>query len=185
MLPPGSIKLEAVWIDGERYTDFDADALTVNLPAVEAAAAAAHPLEVRPAWAGNPRLLPPTAKQELQVRVRIVPAGLPFDMALTMQGGEAVLDLEGDFAAAALLPFRLELDKVVAAQPSRVVIRAEHLQALGDACGRALAFVERKLGVDSEIVVVGANTAVKETLTEVGLENVRLIDRFEDALQPA
>jgi mannose/cellobiose epimerase-like protein (N-acyl-D-glucosamine 2-epimerase family) len=32
ILPPGSIKLAAVWIDGEPYAAFDSDALTVTLP---------------------------------------------------------------------------------------------------------------------------------------------------------
>src|SRR5438876_4924438 len=33
ILPPGSIKIGAVWINGEPYRDFDANALTVRLPA--------------------------------------------------------------------------------------------------------------------------------------------------------
>ena len=32
ILPPGSIKISAVEIDGEPYTNFDANALTVTLP---------------------------------------------------------------------------------------------------------------------------------------------------------
>jgi mannose/cellobiose epimerase-like protein (N-acyl-D-glucosamine 2-epimerase family) len=32
ILPPGSVKLAAVWIDGEPYSEFDQDALTVTLP---------------------------------------------------------------------------------------------------------------------------------------------------------
>ena len=32
ILPPGSIKIEQVWIDGQPSSDFDADKLTVTLP---------------------------------------------------------------------------------------------------------------------------------------------------------
>ena len=32
ILPPGSIRIGAVWIDGEPYTNFDAAGLTVKLP---------------------------------------------------------------------------------------------------------------------------------------------------------
>jgi hypothetical protein len=32
ILPPGSVKLTAVWIDDKPYQAFDADALTVHLP---------------------------------------------------------------------------------------------------------------------------------------------------------
>jgi hypothetical protein len=34
ILPPGSVKLAAVWVNDEPYTSFDADALTVTLPDV-------------------------------------------------------------------------------------------------------------------------------------------------------
>lgn len=37
ILPPGSIRLEHVWIDDKPYTDFDANALTVKLPASDTA----------------------------------------------------------------------------------------------------------------------------------------------------
>jgi hypothetical protein len=32
ILPPGSIHLSEVWADGERYSHFDADGLTVRVP---------------------------------------------------------------------------------------------------------------------------------------------------------
>jgi hypothetical protein len=32
MLPPGSIRIGQVWIDGVNYTNFDAQGLTVTLP---------------------------------------------------------------------------------------------------------------------------------------------------------
>jgi len=32
ILPPGSIKIETVWVNDQPYTDFDAAALTVKLP---------------------------------------------------------------------------------------------------------------------------------------------------------
>ena len=48
LLPPGSVRIDKVWANGEEYTDFDAQALVVNLP--------------------------PT-QDELRIKVRIVPAG--------------------------------------------------------------------------------------------------------------
>ena len=33
ILPKGSIRIEACWIDGKAYTGYDANALTVKLPA--------------------------------------------------------------------------------------------------------------------------------------------------------
>ncbi|NCC36426.1 MAG: N-acyl-D-glucosamine 2-epimerase, partial [Chloroflexia bacterium] len=37
ILPPGSIRLDQVWIDDQPYANFDAAALTVTLPASETA----------------------------------------------------------------------------------------------------------------------------------------------------
>jgi mannose/cellobiose epimerase-like protein (N-acyl-D-glucosamine 2-epimerase family) len=48
LLPPGSVKIEQCWIDGAEYTNFDAEALTVKLPASD---------------------------QSLKVKVRIAPVG--------------------------------------------------------------------------------------------------------------
>src|SRR5262249_54554036 len=68
ILPPGSIKIGAVWINGEPYTDFDAEALTVNLPAkaVQRAACSVQ----RP----NGGVKIQQIQDELRVKVRIVPA---------------------------------------------------------------------------------------------------------------
>jgi len=35
ILPVGSVKLQEVWIDGREWKNFDADKLTIQLPAVE------------------------------------------------------------------------------------------------------------------------------------------------------
>jgi len=32
ILPPGRVRLESVWVDGEPYNDFDAERMTVKLP---------------------------------------------------------------------------------------------------------------------------------------------------------
>jgi hypothetical protein len=32
ILPPGRVRLEKVWVDGEPYSDFDGERMTVNLP---------------------------------------------------------------------------------------------------------------------------------------------------------
>jgi hypothetical protein len=54
ILPPGSVRIEAVWINGERYANFDAQSMTITLPAQHATDPAPHPLQQRPAWAGKP-----------------------------------------------------------------------------------------------------------------------------------
>jgi mannose/cellobiose epimerase-like protein (N-acyl-D-glucosamine 2-epimerase family)/anti-anti-sigma regulatory factor len=168
ILPPGSVKIEAVWINGERYADFDANAMTISLPVTEQEVPA-HPLQYRPAWAGNPRLLPPNEKEELRVRVRIAPAGLPYDLRLSMEGGKAELLLNGNLDEGAVLAFKQELDRVVAAKPSQLVLLAEDLTALSKECGRVLVFFQNKIGMDTDIYVVAASDEVRSVLSDLEL----------------
>ncbi len=146
ILPPGSVRLEAVWINGERYADFDAEAMTIRLPEPHAVASAPHPLQQRPAWAGNPSLLPATTKEELRIKVRIMPAGLTYDMELTMQDGVADLLLDGIFDDSAEVAFMGQLSKVVAAQPQRFVLHMDDVQVLSKVCARAPGLHRQKTG---------------------------------------
>jgi anti-anti-sigma regulatory factor len=177
ILPPGSVRIEAVWVNGERYANFDAQAMTITLPAQHATAPAPHPLQQRPAWAGNPTLLPATTREELRIKVRIAPAGLTYDMELTMQDGVAELLLEGIFDDHAEVALMGQLGKVVAAQPKRVVLYMADVHTLSKACARALAFIGKKLDLNTDITVIQPNQDVKDTLRSVGfLEQVTVVD---------
>ena len=66
ILPPGSIKIGEVWINGEPYTDFDANALTVRLPG---APDPQHALVRRRAGGVRPQHI----QGDMRVKVRIVP----------------------------------------------------------------------------------------------------------------
>jgi mannose/cellobiose epimerase-like protein (N-acyl-D-glucosamine 2-epimerase family)/anti-anti-sigma regulatory factor len=167
ILPPGSMRLEEVWINGDPYSDFDPVAMTVKLPPIQKQ----HPLEQRPAWAGNPYLVP-TAERELKVRVRIVPTGTLFDAVLDLVDGVAQLTLYGNLNDVAGPVFKAHLDKIIAAQPKRVVIHMQDLQAISERAARALSFVCEQLTLDQDIYVVGANRQVKGTLKGVGVWEV-------------
>ncbi len=182
LLPPNSVRIEAVWINGERYADFDPIAMTINLPIMPEEAQAPHPLQHRPAWHGNPRLLPTTTKEELRVKVRIVPADLPFDMELDMKGGVAELLLEGNLDDSAILAFKVQLDKVVAAQPKRLVLLMADVQTMSKECARLLTFIETKLNMDMDVYLVGANDEVKATLQSIEfLEETTVLDTYDAA----
>lgn len=162
ILPPGSIRLEQVWINGDRYTDFDPVAMTVKLPTMQEQ----HPLQQRPAWAGNPALAP-TAARELKIQVRLVPTRLPFDGELLFDDVSAQLTLNGNLNDAAEPAFKALLDKIVAAQPKRLVLHMEDLQAMSEENARALGFACQKLPFGVDLYLMGANAAVKETLQSV------------------
>jgi mannose/cellobiose epimerase-like protein (N-acyl-D-glucosamine 2-epimerase family) len=181
LLPPGSVHIGEVWINGERHTDFDAAALTVNLPA-QAAEDGAHPLQQRPAWMGNPRMLPTTTTNELRVRVRLVPAGMAFDMFIESDDVATILTLGGDLDDIAEPALRQQLDRVVAARPKRLVIRVENLNSIAPRPSRAVAFVGQKLDLGDDVYVVGASDAVRTALQDVGFwEEVTPLDTYDPA----
>ena len=179
ILPPGSVRLEAVWINGEPYSDFDPVTMTVKLPSMQAR----HWLQQRPLWAGDPSLAP-TAERELKVRVRLTPTGLLFDAALDIDNGVAQLTLYGNLNDAAEPVFKAQLDKIVAAQPQRVVFRMENLDAMSKESARALGFVCAQLpfkdALDENIYVVGANTQVEEILRSAQVwEELNVIETYD------
>ena len=187
-LPPGSVRLEAVWIDGQHHADFDPDGLTVRLPTVEEAPPG-NPLKHRPPWMGDPRLLPAAGaaskKAHFDVRVRIVPAGLSFDMELGLESGIANLVLAGAFDDKAALALKAQLEKVITAQAKRLVLRADDVKGLSAACGRAISFARTKLGIDTDVYLIGANDQVKQTLLDVGvLEELIVQDRYDAESPP-
>jgi mannose/cellobiose epimerase-like protein (N-acyl-D-glucosamine 2-epimerase family)/anti-anti-sigma regulatory factor len=172
MLPPGSVRLEAVWIDGESYADFDPDAMSIRLPAAEAEDDQPHPMQLRPVWMGDPRMHPAAVADEkdfYDVRVRIVPAGLTFDIDLRLEDGIAEFEMIGVFDDKAALALKAQLTKAVSAQARELVLRADRLESISPACARAISFVEKKLPLDVEVYLVGANDRVKATLQDVGV----------------
>src|SRR5262249_15095558 len=112
-----------------------------------------------------------------RVKVRIVPADLKHDIELQLRNGTAELILEGELGDDAALAFRLELDKVVSAQPKRLVLRVEGLTKLSNECARMLAFMRKHLDVSTGVCLVRPNTAVKSVLQGIGfLEDVSVVD---------
>lgn len=140
ILPPGSIHIGEVWLNRERYNDFDSAALTVKLP--------------------------PTAEQELNIRVRIVPKEISFDAILDRVDGTVNLALFGDLNEVAL---QTQLDKVVTVHPKRVDFHMEHLQTMSDAAARTLSMANAELPLETDIYQWGANEQVQETLRRTGL----------------
>ncbi len=69
ILPPGSIKIESVTINGEPYDDFDAEALTVKLPDSNAMS---HQQMLERRRAGGVRMH--HISDDMKVKVRIAPA---------------------------------------------------------------------------------------------------------------
>lgn len=179
LLPPGSVRIGEVWINGERHIDFDPAALTVTLP--DNSSDAAHPLQLRPAWAGNPRMHD-TANSELKVRVRLVPVTTAYDIRVETDAGTTILVLAGALDDTAEPALKVHLDRVVASRPERLVIRAENLDRLSGRNVRALALSRSKLGLE-DIYIVAPSEAVQAECRAAGMwEDFTAVDRYDPAL---
>ncbi|MEI6705809.1 MAG: AGE family epimerase/isomerase [Methylococcales bacterium] len=142
LLPEGSIRIHSVTVDGSPYTDFDATALTVNIP---------------------------TTSERPKIRVRIVPTQgwHPFTINLDINNGKAIVTLEGSLNDDDELSFFEEaLNKVIAASVSSLVLDFTHLDSMISAAGRLLIFSAQKLNL-KELVVRGANPRIITMLDEI------------------
>ena len=181
LLPPGSVRIGEVWINGERYMDFDPEAMTVKLPDVPTEAN--HPLQLRPAWAGNPRMLPNPTVDDVRVRVRLIPTGVNYDILVETDADTTVLVLTGTFDDVAEPALKVQLDRVVASRPKRLVIHAEGLQHISQRAIRAIAFSRSKMDLESDVLIVAANDAVQSACQAVGVwEEFTAVETYEPGM---
>jgi anti-anti-sigma regulatory factor len=165
------MRLEAVWVNGNRYADFDPDALTVRLPAVpsqrqpsSATAWAAAGQEARSGVS-----LSVSLPQSLDVRVVVAPASLPYRIESQLTSGTAQLTLSGDLDDSAGIALRLEFRGISAARPKEVILRLSGLRSMSQRCARALAFAKQDLDVTTTMTVAGASQEVKHALADAGV----------------
>jgi mannose/cellobiose epimerase-like protein (N-acyl-D-glucosamine 2-epimerase family)/anti-anti-sigma regulatory factor len=177
LLPPGSIRLDAVWVNGNRYADFDPEALTVRLPAVPAQRAPSPvtaPVAASLA-AGGGRNLSGSAPQSLDVRVVVAPASLPYQIESELTSGTALLTLSGDLDDSAGIALRLECKRISGAQPREVILRVSGLRSMSSRCARVLAFAGQDL--DATTTIIGARPEVLHVLDDAGvLSQCRVLD---------
>jgi anti-anti-sigma factor len=144
ILPPGSIRIDEVWIDGQPWSEFDAEHLTVTLP-------------------------PPGA--DCTVKVRVVSTLGTFASEVQVSDGTASVVLTGKLDETVTASLERDLQQALAGNPQRVVLRAEKLESMSSAGARALLFLRQKLpfeGVD--LVIVGASPEVQEACRAVDTE---------------
>ncbi|MDM9384672.1 AGE family epimerase/isomerase [Chlorogloeopsis sp. ULAP01] len=154
ILPPGSVHIADVWINGQSYFNFDANNLTIKLP---------------------------SSADELKVRVRILPTEVFFNATLLdVTESTAKISLSGLMDAAAVPLFEDELKKATSQSVKRIVLMLENLKCISSAGLRSLIFNKQKLGADVEFYIVGAAEHVKNYLQMSSFcEGVTVLDRYE------
>jgi anti-anti-sigma regulatory factor len=137
LLPPGSIKIESVMINGENYSDFDAEKLTVQLPPFN---------------------------ERLKVKVTIIPTeGLDhFNISSDIMDNKGKLILGGELDARAIPHLRAEMQNVM--QCTELSIDMTNLKILSPEGARAIIFAKQKMNIDEDVTITGATGQVREIL---------------------
>ncbi len=154
ILPPDSIRIKQVWIDGHDYKDFDAKALTVKLP------------DKYPAGT--------------KVKVRIYPTAIDFEVALLEAvNGTAKIDFSGKLEGqGALNELDDEFDRMEIQQATNLVFVMNDLESISSQALRCLAFFIQGKQRQGEITVkaVGANAEVKKALEQSQLNDQIVVE---------
>ncbi|MBN3921862.1 AGE family epimerase/isomerase [Nostoc sp. NMS4] len=154
ILPPGSVRIGDVWINGQRYADFDAANLTVKLPVTQ---------------------------DDVKVRVRLLPTQISFDATLLeVSNGTAKISLTGLLDANGVVHFQEAIAKATAQPINRLVLLLQDLECITTAGLRSLIFAKQKLGSDVELYMVGAPENVKQFLMMSAFcDSVTVLDKYE------
>jgi hypothetical protein len=138
LLPAGRVRLSAVWVDDQPYTDFDAEAMTVRLP----------------------------ANKEVRVRARLVSTSADLDLNYERVDGDFRLTLTGACPDNQVGALRADLNRALAAGADRVVLIVNALQSLSEEAVNELLFFRSKVPIDCDVVIVGANDSVKRLIED-------------------
>ncbi|HEY4028282.1 MAG TPA: AGE family epimerase/isomerase [Candidatus Dormibacteraeota bacterium] len=156
LLPRGSIRLTDVWIGDREHGDFDPEALTVRLP---------------------------KSSTDLRVRVRVAPAIPGFEVRLEQDDGTARLRCRGELGALQVKKLRAALEQAVALNPARVIMQVAEVATMSREALNETLLVRGKLGVDTDLVVVGANPTIARAFRDADRAVVLAAD--ESAIKSA
>lgn len=142
ILPPGSIRIEGVWVDGQPWSDYDAENLTVKLP-----------------------------QGEVTVKVRVASALETFESEVSVENGVASITVSGRLDETVAATLERDLVEALESNPQRVILRAEGLDSISSAGARALLFLRQKLPFEgADVLIVGAKPEVQDACRAVDAE---------------
>jgi anti-anti-sigma factor len=95
---------------------------------------------------------------------------MAFGASLTRQGGTVIIDLEGDLDSTTAPAFRTKVEEAVTGELRRLVFDMRRLDYLSSAGLRGLVFASQKMGDGVELILVGTNDAVSETIRLTGFD---------------
>lgn len=95
---------------------------------------------------------------------------MSFDAKLQLEDGTATIRLSGELDGTSAPRFNDLISEAASSQPSRLVLLAENLTYMSSAGIRCLVFANQKLPRKTEIVFVGAQPDVAETIRLTGFD---------------
>ena len=104
---------------------------------------------------------------------------MAFNATLKIVGDEARITLEGELDASVAPAFRDKVEQAANAHVAKLVVFMSGLSYMASAGLRGLIFAKQKMGASVEIVLVGLQDGVKETLEMTGFQHsVAIVDTY-------
>jgi anti-anti-sigma factor len=106
---------------------------------------------------------------------------MAFAISTQIDRDAAIMTLTGELDAAAAPAFRDQIEQLAGgAEIHRLVLLLQDLSYMASAGLRALVFAKQKLGADVELVLVGTQDAVGETIELTGFHHsVTMVDSYD------
>jgi anti-anti-sigma factor len=138
ILPKGSVRINAVWINGRPHEDFDADALTVTLPEDHG---------------------------DIKVRVCLSPTGVNFSAdLLEVSGHVATIAMKGTLDSSSIRYLEEQVDAARCQGATALLLDMTELSAISSEALRYIIFTRQTLGASFRLSIVGASLEVKTAI---------------------
>lgn len=107
---------------------------------------------------------------------------MAFNATLETTNGIAKITLSGELDASTASLFKEQVEKAASHKVKRLVLMMQDLDYMASAGLRVLIFTKQKMGVDTDIYVVGAQEMVIDTLNKTGFDQgVIVLDEYDPA----
>jgi len=95
---------------------------------------------------------------------------MPLTISLVVQDRTATIAMDGDLDAQTAPIFQEQAQRAAEQHPQRLVLDMTRLGYMSSAGLRQLVYAQQKLDDDVQIVLLGANPHIEQTIRLVGLE---------------
>lgn len=106
---------------------------------------------------------------------------MALDVTQQTDNGISRITLVGELDASSAAAFRSAVEEAAAQKPRRLALVLDRLDYMASAGLRVLVFAKQKLGATTEIVVIGAQPQVLETLEMTGFQDSVVLLPADDA----